>query len=359
MLLSNSLSSILSLLVLTSRSFLVAADYVVDTNFKLDVHSHVIPGIYRQALIDNGFPVRNGTLFTDGFPVPEWTLEGHVASMDSLGINYSTLSVSAPGLNFLSDDPCAAAELAREINDLMYNYTQTYPTRLGAMCLLPLPDVEAAVAEIEYCLDTLKFDGVGLYTNAAGVYLGDAKLNPVFELLNTKGSTAFVHPAAPGCSGANIGYPDPMSEYPFESVRAMENLLLTGQRANYSNINIIFPHGGGAMPYLGGRIAGIASLSFLGGITPATTLAQFKNYFFDTASAASAIQLAAMNAFGGISKIVTGTDFPYVPLAQGQPQLAAIQANGGYTSEQMAKINNQNALGIFPAVAVKLGFALA
>ncbi|CZR68307.1 uncharacterized protein PAC_18206 [Phialocephala subalpina] len=350
------LSSIF-LLALSLRS--VVAHYVVDPSFKLDVHSHVVPYIWRTALIEAGYPVKNGVLYTDGFPVSNWTLDGHIAAMDTLGVNYSTLSVSAPGVNFLAHDPCAAAELAREVNLLMYNYTQTYPERLGAMCLLPLPDVDSALAEIEYCLDVLNFDGVGMYSNFNGTYLGDAALNPVFELLNNRSATVFVHPAAPSCAGAAIGYPDPMSEYPFESVRAMENMLLTGQRANYSEINIIFPHGGGAMPYLGTRIAGMASLSFLGGLSVADSLKQFKNYIFDTASSTTVMQLLAMNNFGGVEKIVVGTDYPYVPLTQASPQLAAIQTNGNYTDAQMALINNQNALSVFPGVATKLGFAIS
>ncbi|KAH6684548.1 hypothetical protein B0J14DRAFT_527368 [Halenospora varia] len=345
---------------LIALSSSVLADYIVDSSFKLDVHSHVVPAIYSDALIAAGYPVVNGTIYTDGFPVPSWTLEGHIAAMNTNGINYSTISVSAPGVSFLAGDCCAAASLARELNLAMYNYTQQYPTRLGAMCLLPLPDVESALLELEYCLDELEFDGVGLYTNANGTYLGDAALNPIFEALNNRSATVFVHPAEPSCQSVTLGHPGPMIEYPFESVRAMENMLLTGQRANYSSINIIFPHGGGAMPYLATRIAGMASLSFLGSLSVATTLAQFKNYIFDTASSTTAVQLLAMKEFfGGTDKIVTGTDFPYVPQTQASAGLAAIQVNGAFTNDEMAQINNQNALNIFPGVAAKLGFALA
>jgi hypothetical protein len=91
----------------------------------------------------------------------------------------------------------------------------------------------------------------------------------------------------------------------------MENMLLTGQRANYSAINIIFPHGGGAIPYLGTRIAVMGSLPFLGGLDVATTLAQFKSYYFDTASSTTVMQLLGMNAFGGVAKILIGTDCQY------------------------------------------------
>jgi predicted TIM-barrel fold metal-dependent hydrolase len=138
-----------SLCLLLAASSPAVADYLVDSSFKLDVHSHVVPDIYRQALIDAGYPVKNGTLFTDGFPVPSWDLESHIAAMDTNGVNYSTISISAPGVNFLADDCCSASIVARQLNLAMYNYTQAYPTRLGAMCILPLPDIEASLAEIE------------------------------------------------------------------------------------------------------------------------------------------------------------------------------------------------------------------
>lgn len=162
----------------------------------------------------------------------------------------------------------------------------------------------------QFCLDTLNFDGVGVYTNSNGTYLGDRSLDPLFELLNTRHATVFVHPTAPGCGCASIGYPAGMTEYTFDSVRAMENLLFTGQRQSYGDINIIFPHGGGAMPFVAARIAGQAGVVSNGSIGAEDTLAQFRGYFFDTASATSAPQLWALREFygGDVSRIVLGTD---------------------------------------------------
>lgn len=235
--------------------------------------------------------------------------------MDTNGINYSTIHISTPGVSWLVNNASRAASLAKEVNDDMASFVAQYPTRLGAMCLLPLPHIEETLTMIDYCLDELDFVGIGMYTNSNGsTYLGDPVLDPVFAALNARGNvTVFVHPSAPGCSSVTLGHPVPMIEYPFDSVRAMENMLLTGQRANYSNINIIFPHGGGAIPYLATRIAGLASLSFVGGFNVLDSLAQFQDYLLDTASAYSAVQLVAMKAFSGIEKIVTGTDCVFLP----------------------------------------------
>jgi predicted TIM-barrel fold metal-dependent hydrolase len=116
-------------------------------NYRIDVHSHAIPAIWTQAMISAGFPVKNGTLYNDGAPVPEWSLSSHISAMDSLGVNYSTLSITAPGVSFIKDAK-KAKSLARSINLLLHEYTQTYPTRLGALCLLPLPYVNEAVEEL-------------------------------------------------------------------------------------------------------------------------------------------------------------------------------------------------------------------
>ena len=151
--LSSAMLLFLSVLLVLSRP--LTASFIVDSSFKLDVHSHVVPDTYREALIAAGYPVTDGTLFTDGFPVPTWNLSSHIASMDTLQVNYSTISISAPGVNFLAHDESAQAALARQLNNEMYNMTLAYPERIGAMCLLPLPNVAAALQEIEVRLASL------------------------------------------------------------------------------------------------------------------------------------------------------------------------------------------------------------
>lgn len=120
-------------------------------DYRIDVHSHVVPEIWKEAMISAGYSVKNGTLYADGFPVSDWTLESHISTMNTLGVNFSALSVSAPGVFFLKEAH-KAKELARSINLLLHNYTKTHPTRLGALCLLPLPFVDEAAEELNVWL---------------------------------------------------------------------------------------------------------------------------------------------------------------------------------------------------------------
>ncbi|KAK5797548.1 hypothetical protein VI817_003839 [Penicillium citrinum] len=327
-----------------------ATGHSISAPYRIDVHSHAIPDIWKQAMISAGFPVKNGTLYNDGAPVPDWSLDSHIDSMDTLGVNYSTLSITAPGISFVKDAR-KAKSLARRINLLLHEYTEIHPTRLGALCLLPLPHVKEAIAEIEFCLNTLHFAGVGLFTNTDGLYLGDSKMDPVFEALNRFNASVFVHPAAPTCTSVALNHPMPMIEYPFDTVRAIENLLLTGQRSRYPDLKMIFSHGGGAIPYLATRVAGVATLDYAGGIPFPESLAQLAGYYFDVASATSTIQLAALKSFIGAQKLVTGIDYPYVPLSQAQPGVSGIQTNGNFSDDEMDLIRYQNALDIFPRIA--------
>lgn len=145
------LQKILLALPLACLSSCHAISQNLSLDYRIDVHSHVVPEIWKEAMISAGYPMKNGTLYADGFPVPDWTLESHISTMDTLGVNFSALSVSAPGVFFLKEAH-KAKKLARSINLLLHSYTKIHPSRLGALCLLPLPFVDEAVEEIKVWL---------------------------------------------------------------------------------------------------------------------------------------------------------------------------------------------------------------
>lgn len=279
------------------------------SSFKVDVHTHPIPDIYREALVSAGYEASNlSDVVVDGFRTPyPFTIDGYLKDRREHGYNFSILSITAPGVSFLHGN-LRAQQLARSLNDEMHQYIQANPNELGAFGVLPLPNLSSSLEEIRYCLDELGFEGIGLYTNYEGKYLGDSFLDPIFEELNRRQATVFVHPTNPPTSPPLQNMSLPVIEYTFDTTRAIGNLLFTGSRKRYPDIKMIFSHGGGALPFLADRLAIQSTLPFHGGRDLNESLTELKGYYYDTAVVLGEPQFAALKALVGPDKLLTGSD---------------------------------------------------
>lgn len=157
---------------------------------RIDVHHHILPPVYMDALRATGFDRYGGIRF------PAWRPEDSLEVMDRHGIAAAVVSVSTPGVAF-GGDPAAARALARACNEWAAELVAAHPGRFGAFACLPLPDVDGALAEAAHALDTLGLDGVVLLASNGGRYLGDAVFEPLFEELNRRRAVAFLHPTTP------------------------------------------------------------------------------------------------------------------------------------------------------------------
>lgn len=125
-----------------------------------DYHSHIITPEYRSALGEHNM------LLDEGFPLPQWSAEAHLQLMDEVGIAKSILTHPAPHPYFGDQDECN--RLCRQFNKQAADLCKQYPNRFGFCAVLPLPDVQAAIREAQYALDTLGAAGVKLATNVYG-----------------------------------------------------------------------------------------------------------------------------------------------------------------------------------------------
>lgn len=273
----------------------------------IDVHAHFLPPVYRDALAAGGLKTVDG-----GMPVPEWSPERALAIMDELGICGALLSVSSPHVSFLGGQE--AESVCRGVNDYAANLRDKHPARFGGLAILPLPDMPAALRELQRALDDLKLDGVALPTHAAGAYLGDAKFAPLLEELNARRTSVFIHPTSPPCFEAfGLQLPAPMIEFPFDTTRTVASLLYSGALARYAGIRFILPHAGGTLPFLAPRIAAIGSAPVLGSrsLPAPDAIAALQKLHYDTALASTPPQIAALRALVPITQILYGTDFPF------------------------------------------------
>src|SRR5450432_4382292 len=142
--------------------------------FTIDVHHHILPDFFWRETNDQHAPV-------GGIAPAPWSRDSTLSFMDEAEIDVAVTSISTPGVHV--GDDARARSLARRCNELSAKLVQARPNRLGGFAALPLPDVDGALEELAYALDTLKLDGVVLFSNSNGVYLGDKSFEPVFAEL--------------------------------------------------------------------------------------------------------------------------------------------------------------------------------
>ena len=112
-----------------------------------------------------------------------------------------------------------------------------------------MPDVDASLKDIEYALDVMKADGIGLNTSYGNKWLGDPAFKPVLEELNRRKAAVFVHPLGPECCNNLMSYvPASFTEYPQDTNRTVMSLLFSGTFTKTRDVSWIFCHAGAAVP---------------------------------------------------------------------------------------------------------------
>jgi predicted TIM-barrel fold metal-dependent hydrolase len=148
-----------------------------------------------------------------------------------------------------------------------------------------LPDIDGSLAELSYALDVLKLDGVVLFSNARGVYLGDERLDAVFEELERRRVVVFVHPtASPDRVAHALGLPDSLVDFVADTTRAIAHLHYSNTFARTPNVKYIFSHAGGTIPYLATRFGVVDEMGVIDGAGERGTAADtLRRLYWDTA----------------------------------------------------------------------------
>src|SRR5262245_22660049 len=83
----------------------------------------------------------------------DWTPERSLEAMDKFGISVAILSMTQMG-DLLYSGTENGRTAVRTGNDYGARLVQQYPKRYGLFGGVPLPDIDGALKEIEYCYDT-------------------------------------------------------------------------------------------------------------------------------------------------------------------------------------------------------------
>ena len=304
---------------------------------RIDTHHHAIPPDYRKALQKAGLDDAGGRAF------PEWSRDESLQAMAELGVGTAILSVSTPGTAFLPK-PADAAALARDVNDYVGELAAAQPDRFGFFATVPMPHVDAAVAETVRALDELNADGIVLLANNAGTYLGEDGQDALFAALDDRSAVVFIHPAdLPGLTVSGI--PPFAADFLLDTTRAAYLLVRNGIRTRYPKIRFILSHAGGFVPYASHRMA--VAITADTGRSWADVLDDFASFYFDTALSSSAAALPTLLAFAEPGHITFGSDFPFATTAAGKLFAAGLETYPGIDAATRGAIERTNALALF------------
>lgn len=306
----------------------------------VDFHHHVTPPEYVKYLAELGVEGNTGVKFKKFDP------KKTIKSMNKMKIDKAFLSMSTPGVYFKDDK--TSAHIARMCNDYTASVIAQFPLKFGGLAALPYPAKKESLEELVYAMDTLKMDGVGVLSNVAGKYFGEAGYDDLFAELNKRKAVVFIHPEdLVKHKGVHVGVTLTF-ERVVDTSRVAYNLLFNGYLEKYGDIKFILSHGGGLVPAWASRIAEEAVKREIGKSDDALfqkKMALLKGLYFDTAQRGPEI-LNGLKAFCGSSQVVFGSDWPYQPpfeIIRGQKELNSYE---GFDNRQKDSVFNGSNLGL-------------
>ncbi len=307
----------------------------------IDVHFHLIPPFYRDAVYEAGTGPAIGRY-------PDWSPQLALDLMDKRGIAIAITSMAQPGVGFVAADK--AASLARRCNEYAAELIAQHANRFGCFGIVPMHDIDAAVAEALYCLETLRFEGISLFASYGATFLGDASLDPLMSYLDSCKAVVHVHPSLhPSSRSLALPWPGFMIEYLFDTTRAAVNLLFSGALERFANIRFILSHAGGTLPYIGWRLSVAPMIDArLRQRSREEIFAGLKSFWYDNALASGPQPMGALSRIAARERIVFGSDWPFCNDRVVGEEVADFTAPGFLSADTIAMIARNNALELFP-----------
>ncbi len=273
---------------------------------RIDTHAHLWPEEYvdflekaKQPDIEFARGLRASSSKSD--------LDARFAMMDAAGVSMQILSATPQVLQ--NQDTAACLTGARMINDAYADLVKQYPDRFMAYGTVPLPHVDAAIAEGRRAIEQLGFAGVALTTLVAEKTIASDAFLPFYAEMNRLGAIIYLHPT--GCGALSPMINDFKLEWvvgaPFEDSLVVLQLLKADIPHRFPRIKFHVAHLGGGLAFLMQRIEDNYTdwKAF-----PRSPADEMRKMWWDTANFHAPALRCMADSFGS-DKLMLGSDFPY------------------------------------------------
>jgi aminocarboxymuconate-semialdehyde decarboxylase len=326
----------------------------------VDIHAHYVPAALIAAARDQGTQLGIRLIddaaapalhFDYGFKVRPFfpkliePVAQRVAWLDAKKIDYQLVATWPDIYGYgLAPDRCIAWH--RLLNDTLAAWCGENAARFGFVASVPLPAAEAAPAELGRAAD-IGAVGVMLPANVEGVNLGELALDAFWAKCEALRLPVILHPvmATPAPRAMKFALAQSV-HYTFDTTLGIGSLLFSGVLDRFPRLQLVLAHGGGAYPYLAGRLDIMherMDRTAQGDVAVRAPSEYLSVLAYDSITH-SAKSLRFLADLVGIDRLMLGTDYSFPP-ADLDP-LASLRA-AGFDGAQVQAIACDNVGRIF------------
>jgi aminocarboxymuconate-semialdehyde decarboxylase len=327
----------------------------------VDIHAHVVPEnfpAYLGSQVPPSWPSmapahdchRNVMISGKVYSTVSdrcWSASRRLADLPAMGLARQAISPMPELLSYWME-PSDAQPLLRYLNEQIAAMAAESNGALIGLGAVPLQDIDLAIAELRYVVQTLGFAGVEIGSNVNGTPIGDSRFDPFFEACEALGAAVFVHALKPTGMDRLVG-PAPLQQvlaYPTDVGLAAASVITCNLIERRPRLRIAFSHGGGTLAMLLPRLQqGWQVFPALKDSVSAAPVEQARKLFYDSL-VFDTLTLQHLVARFGASQLMLGTDYPFNFHDRTPVERVELAGFGADVSAQLVHRNAEAFLGL-------------
>jgi aminocarboxymuconate-semialdehyde decarboxylase len=187
------------------------------------------------------------------FPRGGHDIERRFKDMDAAEVDVHLLSV-APQTWLYGQEAAVGVAASAIQNDEIARHIKEHPERFSGIATLPMQAPDKAAEELRRAMRKLGLHGAMIGSNIGGKNLDDPSFEPLWAAAEDLDAFMMIHPGnVAGADRLRSYYLGNLIGNPLDTTIAGACLIFGGVLERHPKLNFIMSHGGGFIPYQGGR----------------------------------------------------------------------------------------------------------
>lgn len=245
------------------------------------------------------------------FPRGGHDIKRRLADMDAAQVDMHVLSAT-PQTWLYDQEPAVGAAAAAIQNEGIAQLVREQPDRFTGIATLPMQAPEQAAAELRRAVKMLGLRGAMIASNVCGKNLDDPSFDPVWAAAVDLDAFMMIHPGnVAGADRLRAYYLNNLIGNPLDTTIAAACLIFGGVLERYPDFRPVMVHGGGFIPYQGGRWVHGWQVRPEPKVHLKHAPEQYLDRFRYDTILHSATALEFLIATAGAERVFLGSDYPY------------------------------------------------